>query len=173
VNRIIPRKIIAGVTFETTARLGRYPAPAWSLLVAMRGPKAIDIESEPDGSVHRIRVEASDTAEWQPGQYTYVVRVVSDGTVHEIERGSVEIEPDVTQAEDGYDGRSHARRVLDAIEAVIEKRATKDQERYRINNRELYRTSIEDLLKLRAKYRAIVAREEGRGGWGRRLRVRL
>ena len=58
----------------------------------------------------------------------------------------------------GHDARSHVQRVLDAIEAVLEKRATLDQEQYRINNRELRRTPIADLLKLRDRYRGELAR---------------
>ena len=61
--------------------------------------------------------------------------------------------PDIAQLAAGHDARSHVQRVLDAIEAVLEKRATLDQEQYRINNRELRRTPIADLLKLRDRYR--------------------
>jgi hypothetical protein len=58
----------------------------------------------------------------------------------------------------GADGRSFVKQALDAIEAVLAKRATKDQERYVIevngSRRELWRTPIGDLLKLRDRYRA-------------------
>ena len=66
--------------------------------------------------------------------------------------------PDIAQLAAGHDARSHVQRVLDAIEAVLEKRATLDQERYRINNRELVRTPVADLLKLRDRYRGELAR---------------
>ena len=60
---------------------------------------------------------------------------------------------------------------------MIEKRASLDQERYRINNRELYRTPIADLLKLRDLYRAEVRREQaaarGQNPFGATVRVRL
>ena len=49
---------------------------------------------------------------------------------------------------------------LDAIEAVIENRATLDQERYRINDRELWRTPVTELIKLRQRYRAEVQAEK-------------
>ena len=52
-----------------------------------------------------------------------------------------------------------------------------DQERYRINNRELYRTPIADLIKLRDMYRAEVNRERaakcGKNPFGRKVRVVL
>ena len=48
----------------------------------------------------------------------------------------------------------HVRRVIDAIEAVIERRATKDQKSYSIDGRSLERTPIDELLLLRDRYRA-------------------
>lgn len=91
--------------------------------------------------------------------------------------GQITILPDLASAGDGFNGKTHAQRTLEAIEAVIEKRATMDQERYRINNRELYRTPIADLLKLRDLYRLEVAREKqaqcGKNPFGRKVRVSL
>jgi len=55
---------------------------------------------------------------------------------------------------------THARRVLTAIEAVIEGRASKDQEEYTIGTRSLKRTPIKDLLVLRDAYKAEVAHED-------------
>ena len=99
------------------------------------------------------------------------------GEVDELEAGAVEIKADLAAISTSQDLRSHARKTLDAIEATIEGRASLDQERYRINNRELYRTPLETLKKLRDQYRAEVSREEaklsGKSMFGKTLRVRL
>lgn len=154
-----PTSIRAGVTFDHTIRLQLYPAPLWALSVLLRGPKSIDITSLPVNTTeHQLLVDAATTAAWTPGDYLYSVRAVSSGTVLEIESGSVTMQPDMATVADGTDARVHAQRCLDAIEAVLEKRATQDQERYTINNRELHRTPIGDLLKLRDYYRAELAR---------------
>ena len=58
-----------------------------------------------------------------------------------------------------YDNRTHAKKVLDAIEAVIEARASVDQMRIVIAGRELSKTSIPDLMKLRMAYKAEVEAE--------------
>ena len=50
------------------------------------------------------------------------------------------------------------QKVLDAIEAVLENRATLEQEQYQINNRSLKRRSSGELLKLRDHYRAELSR---------------
>ena len=52
------------------------------------------------------------------------------------------------------DVQSHARKVLSAIEAVIEGRASQDQMSYSIAGRSLSRMPIDDLLTLRDRYRA-------------------
>lgn len=76
-----------------------------------------------------------------------------------------------------YAGASHAETVLAAIEAVIERRATVDQQSYSIEGRSLARMPIDDLLRFRSQYRAEVANEqaaraaaEGRGS-SRRIRT--
>ncbi|WP_322009234.1 hypothetical protein [Paraburkholderia sp. J12] len=154
-----PGTIRAGVTFDLTVKLDRYPAPAWALQVLLRGAHGIDFTSNPlDNGYHQLLVDATTTAAWVPGQYLFSIRAVSSGTVVEVESGIVTMEADLSTIADGTDARIHAQRVLDAIQAVIEKRATQDQERYTINSRELHRTPIGDLLKLRDYYKAELRR---------------
>jgi hypothetical protein len=93
--------------------------------------------------------------------------------------GGVEILANPATVAAGYDNRGHARKVLDAIEAVLEQRASVDQQSYSINGRHLARTPIAELLRLRSVYRAQVAGEDagealnaGLGG-GRKIQVRL
>lgn len=145
------------------------------MTLLMRGPQVQDLPSERDGARHVWDVAGSDTAAWQAGEYAYTIRATDGTNVHEVESGRVRITPDLAAAPAGYDGRSQNRIALDAIEAVIAQRATVDQERYRINNRELYRTPIGDLIKLRAHYVALLAREEssrtGRSLFGRQVKI--
>ena len=61
---------------------------------------------------------------------------------------------------DTADPRSHAKITLDAVEAVIEGRATKDQENYSIAGRSACRTPVADLLSLRDYYRTEFLREQ-------------
>ena len=155
---IFPTSISAGLTLDKTATLTAYPAPAWSLSAVLRGPSAIDLTAEAAGQAHRFLVQAVETAGWAPGDYWYSIRAENQGTVVEVESGTITIKPDLAAAGAGHDGRDHVRRVLDAIEAVLEKRATIDQERYKINNRELWRTPISELLTLRDRYRSELRR---------------
>lgn len=158
---ILPDSITAGLTLDRLVTLTAYPAPTWALHVALRGPVVIDLVGVPEGSQHRLAVAAPTTAAWTPGRYWYTARATGDSVVG-IESGQVTILADLAAAGAGYDGRTHAERVLDAIQAVLEKRASQDQERYVINNRELWRTPIADLLQLRNLYRTEVRLERRR-----------
>ncbi|WP_342627563.1 hypothetical protein AAC691_15525 [Nguyenibacter vanlangensis] len=127
----------------------------------MRGPASITLASV-NGS---ISAAASVTTGWAPGLYSFSARLTDDaGNVDEIAAGTVEIKPDIATIAPGTDIRSQNRRTYDAICAVIENRASMDQQSYKINNRELVRTPIADLLTLRARYKSLVAQENGRGG---------
>lgn len=171
---IIPKEIAAGVTLELGVSFAEHPAPDWSLELTLRGPAAIDITSSADGDAHVISADAAATASWTAGRYSYQLRATDGTDVVTIERGELVIAPDLAAASAGYDGRTHARKVLDAIEAVIEGRASLDQQSYQINNRSLSRTPISDLLKLRNQYRAEVRAEAQRGaGYGRKVKVRF
>jgi hypothetical protein len=181
VNDILPAKINAGLTLSKLVTLAGYPATGWQLSVSLRGPAAIDLEGVADGVQHLLEASAATTAAYVPGLYVYSARVSADGVVIQVDAGSVEVLADLAQMPAGSDVRSHNRIVLENIRAVIEKRATQDQQRYVISTpngpRELWRTPIKDLLLLESTYLARVRAEDAaaRGGnvFGREVRVRL
>lgn len=175
-SRYIPTAIRAGVTFDVAFECPSFPAYAWSATLYLRGASAITLKAQAD-SLHRFSAGAAETANWKPGIYTYAVRLSDEEQVVELETGTVRILPDIASLGADHDARSRNRKILDAITAVLEKRATQDQEKYRINNRELWRTPIPELLALKNHYAALVAAEEagnnGRSQWGPAVRVRL
>lgn len=166
-TEIVPKTIAAGVNFSASAWRSEYSGAEWSLILLLRGPAVIDLHADRDGARHVWDVVGTQTAEWKPGEYAYAVRASNGSDVIDIETGRLRIRPDLAAAVEGYDGRSEYRKALDAIEAVLAKRATLDQDRYRINNRELYRTSPAELIRLRAHYVELVRREEMKAKGGR------
>ncbi len=177
-DSIFPDKISAGLTFSALVSSSAYSAAAgWTVRAYLRGPSSIDIIGSPQGSQHRLSATAVQTASWLPGKYIYVIRATMDDDVEEIEHGQINILADAFSLPDGTDIRTVNQRTLDNINAVIEKRASQDQQRYVINNRELWRTPISDLLKLRALYADLVRQEtnvaRGRSTYGRSVRVRF
>lgn len=122
--------------------------------------KEIEITASGSGTDYLIEVASAVTAAKTPGRYHFQAYITrnSDSQRISIRSGSINIKANADESTS--DTRSHARKVLDAIEAVLESRASKDQESYTINGRSLARTPIADLLKLRDVYRAETRREE-------------
>lgn len=174
---MLPNKIQAGVTLDIPITLTEYPAPDWTLTVIMRGPGSIDLAAAQDENQHVLTETAIETQSWQPGDYWYAVRVTDGTDVIQLDEGTVTVSADLAQASEGFDGRSHAERTLEAIEAVIEKRASIDQLRYKINNRELERMQPSDLFRFRDYYKNLVNRErmakKGQSLLGRKVLVRF
>lgn len=119
------------------------------------------------GGAHQFTITATETSD------DYIVEVASTTTANYnslqykwyafITRTSdserVAVDDGYTFLVDDYantnaDQRTHAKKVLDAIEAVLENRASQDQMSYSIAGRSLSRMSIDDLLKFRDRYRA-------------------
>lgn len=169
--------IQAGTTFRAALALEDYPATAWRLTLPLRGPQAIDLTAIADGAGFLLEAAAAATAAWAPGRYWYSLRVTDGTRVYEAGAGQLSVLADLSAVSGAYDGRGEAETALAAIDAVLAKRATRDQERYKINNRELHRTPVRDLLQLRAYYAMRVRRERaaasGRRGFGRAIAVRF
>lgn len=159
---MIPKNITAGLTLDIRLKYKNYSAAEWQGKLILRGPMTIDIPATAEGDTYVFHADAETTEKWKPGEYWFAVRGTSGADVVEMQNGETSVEPDIANVPDGYDGRTYAERVLDAIEAVIEKRASMDQQSYRINDRELSRTPIADLLKLRDQFRNEVNRERER-----------
>lgn len=173
----LPAEITAGLDFRAAVDLRDYPATEWTARVLLRGPKSIDLTATASGTAHAFAADAATTAAWTPGAYWYSLRVSKDSNVLEADKGQMSVLPDLEAMQDGFDGRTQNQIALDAINAVLAKRATLDQQRYVIDKRELWRTPIADLLKLRAFYTTAVRRERNRAsgcsGFGRQIPVRF
>lgn len=174
-----PQTLRAGDTWQWSRSLSDFPAGTWTLAYTLINAAAkITITAAADGTDHLVTVAAATTAGYAAGRYSAIGRVSSAGIVYEVFAGQIEIKPNLAAATT-LDDRTHARVSLEAIEAVLQNRATKDQKSYQIAGRALERTPVPDLLKMRDYYRAEVASEEaadrinqGLGGRGRML-VRL
>lgn len=108
---------------------------------------------------HVVEVSSALSINYKNGEYVYNIVAVRDldGEQVNIATGRIIFKPALHA--DGGDLRSHARKVLDAIKATIEKTATKEQASYTIAGRSLARRTIDELLMLRREYDKLVARE--------------
>lgn len=159
-----PLSARAGDTWKWTRTLADYPASSWTLKYRFKNAAGgFEIVSSASGDDHAVNHPAATTAGYTAGQYSWIAWVEGGSSEkYTVDQGTLELAADYRggAATVALDDRSHARKVLAAIEAVIERRASQDQMRYTIEGRSLERTPITDLLKLRQKYQAAVAAED-------------
>lgn len=179
-----PPEARAGLTWQWRREdlSADYPATSWTLKYWFKELKAsganFSITCTADGSSFVVNVSAATTAALTAGKYSWAAEVTGGSTeAYEVDRGTLTVLPRYDQAS-ALDDRSHARKALDAIEAVIESRATIDQQEYTIGSRTLKRMTGEELLKFRDYYRAQVGAElmverARNGQGGNRLVVKL
>lgn len=157
--------------------LGAYPpADGWALKYKFRSATAgFTLDAIEDGGGYLASVPATTTTGYGAGSYSWLAYVVRGADKFEVGRGTLAVDASL----DDGDPRSHARKVLDAIEALLENRASQDQMNYSISvggsSRSLGRTPLADLISLRSRYRAEVKAEEAAAARaaGRRTRTRI
>lgn len=159
-----PLEVAAGDTIQWKRNLPAYPASeGWALKYALRGPAIIDITATADGSEHLVTVASTVNPAWLAGDYMVQGFVEKAAERFTIYSGRLTVTPNLAAIAAGtYDGRSHARRVIAAIEAVIEGRASRDQQEMWVDGERLVRTPFEILMQIRQRYRRELTTENRR-----------
>lgn len=159
----IPATFRAGDTLLLSINLSDYPASdSWELTYTFRRPDGADITfaSEADGDLHSFEVAYGDTAQWTPGIYNGQARVDNGTQGFTVWTGAMEILPDLAAQPENFDGRSHARICLEAIEAVIEGRITTSVINTTIAGQSVTRLTPAELMQWRNYYLEEVRRED-------------
>lgn len=111
-----------------------------------------------------MSVDAATSALWAPGDYDYQAVVVKGTEEHTVEVGSLKILVNLRTLPQGYDSRTHAQKMLDAIIALEESRATKEESEYLIGtgptSRHLKHLTPNELLIWRRHYQVEVEQEK-------------
>ncbi len=157
---IEPSSVNAGDTWRWTRSLADYPASAgWALSYTLINASAkITVNASASGDDHAVTVAAATTAGYAAGTYDWRARVSKASEIYTVGEGRLTVRNAFSAAT--FDARTHARKTLDAIEAVIEGRASSSTAEYTIAGRSLKHIPVADLLALRDKYRAEVLRED-------------
>lgn len=158
-----PTTLRAGDTWKWTQSLSDYPASAWTLKYRFKSPAGgFEIIASASGTDHAVTVAATTSAGYKAGTYTWAAWV-EGGTSEKytVGTGTCEVLPDLrsTAATALQDVRSHARKMLDAVQAWLESRDPAVAE-YEIAGRRMKYIPLADLLKLRQRYLAEVAAED-------------
>ena len=120
---------------------------------------------------------SESTSGWLPGFYRIEAREVVAGITTVIARYSLNVEAALSDIPVGADLRSTAAKAVANIEAMLSGSSTLEARRYKINNRELERYSVGELLTLLSFWKRKLASEErkasGINSLGPRIEVRI
>lgn len=184
IPRSEPPELRAGVTWQWRREdlIADYPASSWTLKYWMKQRAAagghIEITASADSDNFSIVVAASTTQSYTAGKYDWAAEVSGGSSeVYEVDRGVLIVLARFDQAS-ALDFRTHAEKMLEAIEALLENRGTVDQMEYTIGSRHLKRLSVKELTDWRDYYRAEVLSQAmvdriRKGQGGNRLLFRL
>lgn len=179
VPTVWPSAFTAGDTVKFTIERDDYPPSSWTMtytLVSQSASHTITATDNGDGS-HLFSADSATTRGYAPGSYRYFISA-SDGTDrYTVADGVIAVSPDPTLG--AYDSRSHVKKVLDALEARLEGKATDDIMSIEVGGRTLSHWSPSELLTWRDKYVALYVQEQqaarvaaGQGS-SRKIKVRF
>lgn len=172
----LPASHRAGDAFSLRLTLGNHASAAgWTtklLLLPAVGTK-VELAGAASGNDWSFAATPAQTAGWAHGRYTLALIATQGTTARDtLAQSSLEVLPDLAAATT-HDDRSFARRMLDAIEAALLGKATR-QELDIIETNVYSRGQKRDkaaLLEARDKFRIEVQREQAAGGRGRGGRI--
>lgn len=150
--------IRAGDSAQWLRAVPLWPAGAgWSLvyrLLPREGGAPITINTTAEGDAYRVALTPADTATWAPGEYTLVGAVErGDGATAEritVHTSALTVQPDLMAAA-AIDGRSPARKIVEAIDAWLSGRTGWAGEKS-VGDRRIKDHTMPDLLRLRDYY---------------------
>jgi len=157
-----PTKVQSGDTVVWQRSLSEFPASSgWVLSYSLiNAAGKIDLSATASGDTFTVTAAALDTAAWAAGEYEWVAFVTKAAERYTVGQGRITILPNWAAAAGGVDTRTVARKMLDAIEAVLQGRMSRAELEYEISGRRMKSMSHDELLKARDKLKREVAGEE-------------
>lgn len=162
-----PLELVAGDTYKFLKSLSDYSiADGWALKYRIVGGLISLSKTASDNGDGNwlVTIAAADlvaaVADTTARMIGWVEKAGERWTVYD---DYVRIKPNVATAT-AADLKTHEVRTLEAIETVLEGRATADIEQYQLNGRAVTKIPVSELLKWRGIYRAIVWRQQNPDG---------
>ena len=162
-----PAEIIAGDTIKWKITDSDYPASAgWVLSYRLsNSTTALDIASTADGDTHSVLIAAATSANYAAGFYHFSRIFTKAAERYTTLKGQLQVKPNAAVLS-ALDSRTHARKMLDAIESALEGAATAN-DLHVLQVAGVNRSMSQDktmLIKLRSQYQIEVRREESAAG---------
>jgi hypothetical protein len=157
----IPTKLTAGESVSWSVSLSDYPASdSWVLTYTLiKSDTRIQIVAAASDDDHLVEVTAATTADYAVGTYDFQAHITNGTEKYQVDAGVIEIVTDFATQASGFDSRSHAKIVLDALESAIEGRASKTQMSQMVGSVQVQHMTIKEQLEIRDIYAARYRRE--------------
>lgn len=160
-----PDSFIAGDTVKWTRSLSDYLAQTWVLTYEFRGNIRKTIVCAASGSDFLAVIDAITSATFTPGDYVWFAQVSSGAEKYTIQSGTVSVKANPAVGTESQDRRTHAKKMLDAIEAMMENNASREELQYEVSIpggslRRLWFCTKEELIKFHSHYAALVRQEQ-------------
>ena len=157
-----PEVVTEGDTVKFRRYLPEYlPTDGWALSYALvNADRQITFSSTTDGNAHLVNVLPAVTENWVAGEYTWQAYVTKDDDRYTVGQGVITIRSNFAADALGGDRRSHPRKMLAALQAMMESKATSDQLAMSIRGRSISRMSPAEIIKWIDYYEKQVAKEE-------------
>lgn len=161
-----PASFVAGDTLKFTRELPDYrPGDGWVLSYALVNDshQTTLVGTDNGDGLHLIEVSAATTASFAPGDYRWQAFVERQAERYTVDSGRIVITANFADVA-GLDARAHCEKVLAAIEATLERKATKDQQSYSVSfgdgaaSRAVSRLTFGELIEARKIYRQELTR---------------
>ena len=155
----VPKSIVIGdfVQFKLTEYSTDYANTAHTMTFMARSGTGANVEfsivATNSGDDYLFTAASTVTANYVAGLYHYQIEVLETSSSNRIVVDQGELDITVDLDVNAVDPRTHAEKMLQKIEAVLENRADADVSSYSIAGRSLTKMTPEELLTWRDNYR--------------------
>ena len=155
----VPRSIVIGdfVQFKLTEYSTDYANTLHTMTFMARSGEGANVEfsivATNSGDDYLFTADSATTAAYTAGLYHYQIEVLETSSSNRIVVDQGELDITVDLDVNAVDPRTHAEKMLQKIESVLENRADADVSSYSIAGRSLTKMTPEELLTWRDNYR--------------------
>jgi len=168
----VPIKIRAGDTIKWTENApvnssgDSLPSSAWTLKLELQGPGRYTVTASASGDGYQFTIQVGVSKTFRPGIYRWLgfcEKTSDQSERYQIGAGTVHILPNLALTQEGADGRSHVRRMVDKIADAIEVWADKPGQitiGTGIGSQTVVYKTLPDLIKAKSTYDELLKQEE-------------
>jgi hypothetical protein len=151
----MPTQITAGDSLAVTLSLTDYPAPTWSVSLALAGPSIVSTASVASGTSHALTLTTVQTAALDPGLYQYRLRATSSTEAITYESGTLTVAQDLATAAAG-DLTSYAEQMLAVCRTARQNVLTGEMKPYMVGGRQVQLHTLDEIAREEARWQSRV-----------------